>query len=467
MRTLVLISADLYVRNFVETGAFSALDASDTWYVASGGRAARPETQARLELLPTYLGTVEDPRPRADDRYRRLRKLYMAAAGSRSRTMRHKLSLLPPLDRTLYTLAAVPGIRQVLRRTMLRRAGLNPELHSLIERLRPDLLVTPSGGFDTLVWDGLRSGRALGIPSLMLTHNWDNLSSKGLFPVTPDYLGVWGEQSIEHARRIHGFPADRVTALGAPSFEQYFHPRPGSTASPFPFRYALFAGCFAPFDEAAALRRLDRAIEAAGADITVVYRPHPHRMPRKMPDYFDEREFSHVVLDPQVRDHYGDSFKEQAGWASSDRRRLKPLLPPLDYYPALLAHAELVVCPLSTMIVEAALFERPVIVIAYDDGIHANSPAAVIEYEHFEGIDRVDGFHLARRPEDLDEAFLRVAEGGGRPTRPLRDQIRRWLHFDERSYGERLRDWIEVIGRREGISTPVQHRPAPRATRTS
>jgi len=467
MRTLVLISADLYVRNFVDTGAFAALDPDDTWYVASSGRAARPETQARLERLPTYLGTVEDPRPRAVDRYRRLRTLFMAAARTRSRTMRHKLSLMPRLDRTLYALGALPGIRQVLRRTMLHRAGFSPQLHALIERLGPDLIVAPSGGFDTLVWDGLRSARALGLPSLMLTHNWDNLSSKGLFPVRPDYLGVWGDQSVEHARRIHRFPAERVTALGAPSFEQYFRHRPGSTSSPFPFRYALFAGCFAPFDEAGALRRLERAIDAAGSDITVVYRPHPHRMPRRVPDLVDERELSHVILDPQVRDHYAASFEEQGGWASADRRRLKPLLPPLDYYPALLEHAEFVICPLSTMIVEAALFECPVIVVAYDDGIHPNSPAAVVDYEHFEGIDRVDGFYVCRRPEELDESFIRLSGGGIRSGRPLREQIRWWLYFDERSYGERLRSWVEAIARREGISEDAERLPAPQGVRTS
>ena len=455
MRTLVLIGAELYVRNFIDTGAFDALDPDDTWYVASGGRAASEETRRRLETLPTYLGAVEDPRPRAADRYRRLRTVFLAAARRRSRTMRHKLSLMPWPDRVFYTLAALPGVRHVLRAATLRRAGLGPELHTLIKRLRPDLVIAPSGGFDTLVWDGLRSAQALGIPTLMLIQNWDNLSSKGLFPVRPDYLGVWGEQSVEHARRIHGFEPERVATLGAPSFEGYFRHRPGSTDSPFPFRYVLFAGCFAPFDERAALRRLDRAIDAAELDVTVVYRPHPHRMPRAKPDFIDEDDFAHVVLDPQMRDHYAVSIAEQGGSASPKRRRMKPQMPALDYYPALLEHAELVVCPLSTMIVEAALFERPVIVVAYDDGVHRNSPAAVVDYEHFEGVDRVEGFHVARRPEQLDEAVVRLVRGDAPPAPPLRDQLRWWLHFDERSYGERLGDWVEVIARREGVTATM------------
>jgi hypothetical protein len=190
-------------------------------------------------------------------------------------------------------------------------------------------------------------------------------------------------------------------------------------------------------------------------------------MPRRVPDLVDERELSHVILDPQVRDHYAASFEEQGGWASADRRRLKPLLPPLDYYPALLEHAEFVICPLSTMIVEAALFERSVIVVAYDDGIHPNSPAAVVDYEHFEGIDRVDGFSVCRTPEELDEAFIRLSDGGVRSGPPLREQIRWWLYFDERSYGERLRSWVDAIAQREGISEGADRRPAPQGVRTS
>jgi hypothetical protein len=222
--------------------------------------------------------------------------------------------------------------------------------------------------------------------------------------------------------------------VGVPTFDSYFHHQPGTTTSPFPFRYALFAGCYAPFDEAAALERLDRTIEEHGLDLKVVYRPHPHRRPRKRPDRIDEARLRHVVVDPQVRELYEASFDEYGRGA----RRSKPRYPALDYYPALLENAEFTICPLSTMIVESAIFERRVIVIAYDDGIHPDSPALVVNYDHFEGIDRVDGFELCRTADELEDLFGSMAARDRDPDRPLREQIRWWLHHDSRTYAERL-----------------------------
>jgi hypothetical protein len=307
------------------------------------------------------------------------------------------------------------------------------------------------------VTDALRSARELGIRSLVLVYNWDNLSSKGAFAVKPDFLAVWGEQSVEHAVRIHGFQRERVRILGVPTFDSYFHHQPGTTESPFPFKYALFAGCYAPFDEAAALERLDQTIDEHGLGLKIVYRPHPHRRPRKRPDRVDERRLRNVVLDPQVRDLYEASFNEYGRRAP----RSKPRYPALDYYPALLENAEFTICPLSTMIVESAIFERRVMVIAYDDGIHPDSPAVVVNYDHFEGIERVEGFELCRTADELTESFVRVARDPHPPERPLRQQLRWWLHHDSATYAERLANLVDELAVR--AATPGDGHLAPPA----
>jgi hypothetical protein len=439
LRKLIVIAADQYVRNLVGTGAFERIEDKETYYVASRCGVRDPRLlAARGER---YLGALEEAEPSTKP-YAHLQNIMLAFYRSRSQTMRVKIERFPLHQRLRYKLYALPGLRALLIRRHLRRIGPNAQLHALMEELRPDVVIAPSGGIDPLVLDAVRSAKALGIPSLVLAHNWDNLSSKGAFAVKPDYLGVWGEQSVEHAVGIHGFRRERVTALGAPSLDPYFRHQPDSTEPPFPFRYALFAGCFTPFDELSALRRLEDAIEQAGLELKVVYRPHPHRRPRARPDFVDERLFRHVVLDPQVRDLYLASFEEYERGA----QRAKPLFPPLDYYPGLFEHAELVICPLSTMIVEAAIFERRVIVIAYDDGVHRDSPAVVIDFDHFEGIDRIEGFEVCREPEELASAFVELSGKRSAPAKPLRDQIGWWLHHDERSYAERLAELVERIG---------------------
>jgi hypothetical protein len=123
------------------------------------------------------------------------------------------------------------------------------------------------------------------------------------------------------------------------------------------------------------------------------------------------------------------------------------VFPPLATYPSLFEHCEFVLCPLSTMIVEAAIFERRVVVVAYDDGLHPNSPAAVLGYEHFDGIERIEGFDICRRREDLPRLFLQHARAARKadPGPSLREQVRYWLHFDERSYAQRLREVVEEL----------------------
>ena len=68
----------------------------------------------------------------------------------------------------------------------------------------------------------LKVTRALGLPSVMLVWSWDNLSSKAVLHEHPDHLLVWNELQVDEAERLHGIPRDRVDALGAPSFDEFF-----------------------------------------------------------------------------------------------------------------------------------------------------------------------------------------------------------------------------------------------------
>ena len=440
VRKLIAIANEDYVRNLVSAGAFDRIEDDETYYLAGP-----LDDLVGLDERPGYVGQVQQGTARRNA-YNDIRKLLLASYRFRSRTARIKLNEQGARRRRTTKLRALPGIRHWIIRRHLRGTGINQELADAIERVKPDLIIAPSGGTDTFVMDVLRVARAKGIPTLVIVFNWDNLSSKSAFLFEPDYLGVVGQQSVDHAWRIHRIREERVFRLGGPYIDHYFRHEPGSTRSPFPFRYALFAGCYLQFDELTALKEIERVIEEGGLDLKVVYRPHPHRRRRRVPDFVDESKFRHVVIDPQVRDRYLAAFEE--GRDGSDG---SGGLPGLDYYPALLENAEFVVCPLSTMMIEAALFERRVLAIAYHDGIHRSSPGVAVNYLHFEGIDEVDGFTSAHRLEDLAPAFARLAEGGGMPAGSIRAQTARWVHWDERTYAERLADTVAEIARRERL----------------
>ena len=440
MRKLIVIALDQYVRNMVAAGAFADIEDENTYYV-SGTLADTSE----LERRRGYLGVVDGTTERRNT-YRELRRLMLASYRFRSRTQRIKLGFMPPVERTVLKLKSMPGVRHVLMRRYMRKIGLLPRLHEVISELRPDIVIAPSGGTDPLVLDAFRSARELGITTMLIPFNWDNLSSKSAYPTLPDYLGVVGPQSVEYAQRIHRVPKERVSLLGAPYIDAYFHRQPDSTQAPFPFRYVLFAGCYMPFDERTSLELLDREIEEQGLDLKIVYRPHPQRRRRKVPDRVDESRLSHVVIDPQVRDQYLRSFDTDA-----DDQSNAPM-PSLDYYPALLEHAEFVICPLSTMVLESAIFERQVIVIAYHDGIHKDSPGVIVDYDHFQGMDRIEGLHMCREMDDLVPLFRRLAADPALPEGlSMRAQVHPWIYHDERPYRERLAELVARIGAHEGV----------------
>ena len=440
MRKLIVIAEDQYVRNLVVAGAFDRITDDETYYVSG-----KLSDTAPIEARGHYLGAIQGSAERRAQ-YIRLRRLLLASYRFRSRTQRIKLRFQPPVQRWMLKLLSLPGPRHVLVRRLLRRTGLNPDLHPLMEELKPDLVIAPSGGTDNLVIDAIRSAKALGITSLVLVYNWDNLSSKGTFAVEPDYLGVVGPQSVQHAESIHRIPPERVRVLGGPYIDHYFHRDESPTPSPFPFRYVLFAGCYMPFDELTSLERLEQTVEEHELDLKVVYRPHPQRRRRKRPDFFDEGRFRHIVLDPQVRELYLRSFEQEG----TDGRSAP--LPALDYYPALLQNVEFVICPLSTMVLESAIFERRVIVIAYHDGIHKDSPGVIVDYDHFRGMDRIVGFDMCTREEDLVPLFLRAARDSRPPGPSMRAQIGQWVYHDERPYRERLDEFVRDIAGRERLS---------------
>jgi hypothetical protein len=444
------------MRDFMTAGAFDAIDDDETYYVTGPS-----SVKNFLAGHPRYLGPVEMEGWRRQA-YGEIRDLLLTHYRFRSRTARVKLAQRPWRERTFLKLRALPGVRQALIRRRLRQTGVHQEMLKLMRDLRPDLLIAPAAGIDGQVFDAIRCARELGIPSLALMYNWDNLSSKAAFAIEPDYIGVGGFQGAEHATTIHGIPPERVGVLGSPYIDSHFRHEPGSTERPFDFRYVLFAGCYQPFDERGALERLDAEIERAGHDLKIVYLPHPRRLRRDNDDFVDEQRLKHVVIEPNQRDAYVAEYEK---WRRDPALR-KMGMPPLALYryPALLENAEFVVCPLSTMMLEAAILRRRVLVIAFHDGIHRTSPGVAINYLHFEGVDRVNTFHVCRDREEFGPLFARLAGDEPPPVQPPKEQMDYWVFHDERTFAERLADFIDEIGRRHGVlDADVARAPAPGA----
>lgn len=465
LKILIAINADIYVRNYLRTNALDELLKNhDCDFIANSSISLRQE----VEQIPTFRGFYAND-ARTDGAHKLLFNLMMWKNRKKSRTflfrwmrnsqwpsfsaedtwysrtnkfLRWALSaslnpnglLIPILANPLFFGSAT----WLLKRTLL----INPTIEQLVRGQRYDLIVFPSAAYDSPTIDLIRLGKKLNYPTLCLIDNWDNLTSKTVFWIRPDFLGVWGEQSAQHAIEIHSFRPERVFAIGTPRFDVYLSQRPTTrNPSPYPFPYVLFAGSAMPFDEIRALQEIESAITGPpGFDtaLKIVYRPHPWRQKHNSETTFDNSKLERTVIDNQI---------SRARDSESDGDSAGSFQPDLDYYPGLLRNALVVIGPLTTMLFEAALCMRPVIALSYNDGLNAHTSRRY--FKHFDGTEKIPGFTFCNQMGDLSPL---LSEQLTAPPIGEEESLAATSFFLQRpvgSYGAELLKLVSTAGNRQ------------------
>lgn len=388
---LIILHSDLYVRNYLTTNALSLLDkVHELSFLAS-------EALVRRELLEErkgYLGTYSSSKNVAvHELLQQLRgQKYQHKSSSfayRLERQRPKLNAVMfrrPFGRIplrvgryflmnlFYLAIRFKWLRDLLEKLLTSRLRGNSQLEEKLIAANPDLIVFPSSAVGADANELLEICHRREIKTLFLIDNWDNLSSKSVFAKRPDYLGVWGKQASLDAQHIHGFESENVFQVGTPRFQKNYQLKDKTLPSHFEFPYILFTGTALHFDEEAVLLRLNQIIDknpdVFGAT-KIVYRPHPWRQAHtNLAEEFGE----HVVIDPQMLGFKGNNRKE--------------FQPDLDYYPSLLKNAAFVVGGPTSMIIEAAIFSKSIVLLAHMEAGNYASPYFVFKkYEHLRGLE--------------------------------------------------------------------------------
>jgi hypothetical protein len=351
------------------------------------------------------------------------------------------LDVLGLIEYYLIVLIVRSGLKPSLSGLLVKRIPLDRDLLGVMRIQRSDLIVIPSSVVDMHSFELMRIVNFIGFGKvLLLVDNWDNLSSKSSLILKPDFMGVWGHQSIEFAKNIHGIEPSRITPLGTPRFDVYKNYRRSSTLTDITgnklvrFPYILFAGCSVDYDEIEAVRALSVAVSSLSSFLPegtkILYRPHPWGARIRYLQLLDENPLENVFVDPQIMAGRGLKGKD--------------FQPKLDYYPKLLDEAILVVCPLSTMIVEATIMRKRVIALAHDDEVSVTSPNRMLAfYRHFEGLDKLENLQLVRDLTQLKQSIRRAVEAGDLMAMPV--GLNFYVEMKEPQYAERLARLIDSI----------------------
>ena len=169
------------------------------------------------------------------------------------------------------------------------------------------------------------------------------------------------------------------------------------------FPYILFAGCWPPFDEISVLEVLDGLVEKykdlLPSQCKILYRPHPWGENYDKLDYLQSKGLKNIEIDPQM------SMKSR----HDDYTRRTDFQPELDYYPVLLDHSEFVICPLSSIIIEASIMNKKILALAHDDGRSLQNPAMMYKNsDYFDRISNMKNLILLHDLSNLDELFHQI-----------------------------------------------------------
>jgi len=436
------------VRNFMLTDAFAEVERScAVTYLVPDDPAVRDHEVWRTRQVRAYLFKGHPSLWRT-----MLMRLFCFRAARASATYRRAYYTVRGLPRGkgwLYLLLSPGPVYRALLRAVEWFMPVPQSLLTLLRELRPDQLLILAGSPGSAEFDLFKAARCTGASCGVIAPGWDNISSKFWFYLTPNFIVERGEQNAQCAAGVLEMPRERIAVAGVPHYEMYYsyaQERASYLAARGidPSRTVLlFGGSLRPFDETSFLEVLDAAIaDGRIPEAHVIYRPHPERDRRLHEKSFFEARFSHVTFDEELRHAY-----------QHHKSNYQPLL---ENYPPLYNAIDAIISPFSSVMVEAALFGKPVLGLACSDGVHAGAVAVqeMSQREHFRYLkDRrwfVKCTDRARFVDDCAALVARARETG--LDREIKRDVECVVYHDGRSYAARMNDIVHRYLRTQGAS---------------
>lgn len=445
----IVLSSDLFIRNYLISGALSALYNNFDVFLIIEKDIKLPDV-----LIKSDVSFYESINFASQKKLISLFRLVSWKHRRRSKTFQFKFwigyenksifrFLIQSIAWLYYSLMAFPVIYGVISSLKIKSLPINNSLFKSLKKINPNLVILPTKAFEHETLDLVRISKVLDFKTLYLMDNWDNLSSKTVFLRRPDHIGVWGGQSAEHAIAIQSFVEEQITCIGTPRFDHYLSSRKKKIDPLFSFKYILFIGTLKVFDEIYVLELINKIIENNKdrlGDLKIVYRPYPD-LDRSYSS--DLKNCSNIVVDPQLRDYFyknTDSFymHKEGWWINVGNNHSS--MPSEEYLPGIIKNAEFLMGGITSMVVESLYFHKKFLVLAHDEKNNIWSPRNMLEnFIHFDPLRNFDEIKICDSLADLEGLVLDLWDQREIRDKKQLDQKRRFICFDDNySYAERL-----------------------------
>ena len=451
-KILIIISSDLYIRNYLTHENFKLIEENfDCNYLASDEVEIFRHTMLKKEKFHGFIKC----KSKSDILQRILTDALLIAYRGRSSSfllriiMRFNLNfrnvLRKPLWkiplRVLFRLYRASRIipqrfflslfvkNKFIRNKLNDKINHNPILEDKIKNINPDLIIIPNSGFDKLFFQTLVAAKNNKVNLFTIIDNWDNLSTKSVLPSLPNYVGVWGEQTKKHAIEIQNFKSYQCKIIGSSRYEEYFKLRNESLKSNFDFEYILFLGTSWHWNEEEVLLYLDEMISSTKfkKKFKIVYRPHPWRQGQKIAPI----KLKNIIYDPEMLKIINKEIHNQ---------------PDLNYYPSLIKNSLFVMGGPQTMMIETVIFNKVFLALTHDDKInYTNMKKVFSSYEHFRGVENIESIKFCYEIENIKEKIEKILAQKMPPIEKIDKQRNLILFNDENTYKQKLLATVNEI----------------------
>jgi hypothetical protein len=304
--------------------------------------------------------------------------------------------------------AASPKGIQLLERWHCEAAGRLKGVayyHSLFEEIKPSVLFC-SHQRPLNIIPPVRAAQMLNIPTATFIFSWDNLTSKGRIMLPFDYYLVWSEHMRQELIRYYpNVSSDKIHVIGTPQFDPYADETLIWSREEFFEKIGADSGrpliCYSGGDHGTCpedpdhlriLMELIRAGKIKG-NPQVIARPAPVDDGKRYDD---------------VRNAFPGLIFSQPEWIHirpGDWTSVQPTAGDVKFLANLAHHCDLNINMASTMTLDFAIHDKPVVNIAFD--VADPPPFGVslwdffYRFEHYRPVVEMGAARFARSSEEL------------------------------------------------------------------
>ena len=285
----------------------------------------------------------------------------------------------------------------------------------LIEELKPKIVVS-TYPVNFLESKFLYAAKKAKIETVIHLLSWDNITSKGRFPVVPDRFIAWGDVMVEELKEYYKFPEDRIYKCGVPHFDQHIQIKENpdfksllsemglDPQKPYLF-LAMSSPRFAPY-EIDIVEWISKSIHENifGSKMQFVVRPHPQNVQTKMADMSWIKRLK-ALNDDRIAVDFPQLNNSNVRWSMKKED--------MNHLSNLLAGCSVCINSGSTVSIDALMMDKPVILTSFDADKSINywrSARRLVHYPHQKKFIALGGAFPVHSYDALKEIILKYID---------------------------------------------------------